>query len=54
MSGLDLAQVVSVDGAYPWTQTEWSLGAGYGELADARWHVVAFDFGIKRIISGTW
>ena len=50
MSGLDLAQVVSVDAAYPWTQTEWGLGSGYGELADARWHVVAYDFGIKRNI----
>ncbi len=50
MSGQDLAQVVSVDAAYPWTQTEWMLGSGYGEQADARWHVVAYDFGIKRNI----
>ena len=50
MSGLDLAQVVSVEKAYPWTQTEWALGSGYGELTDARWHVVAYDFGVKRNI----
>jgi carbamoyl-phosphate synthase small subunit len=50
MSGLDLAQVVSVDAAYPWTQTEWALGCGYGEQSSARWHVVAYDFGIKRNI----
>ena len=50
MSGLDLAQVVSADAAYPWTQTEWALGDGYGEQAAARWHVVAYDFGIKRNI----
>jgi carbamoyl-phosphate synthase small subunit len=50
MSGLDLAQVVSVDKAYPWTQTEWALGSGYGELTDGRWHVVAYDFGVKRNI----
>ena len=50
MSGLDLAKVVSVDAAYDWTQTEWTLGSGYGERAAARWHVVAFDFGIKRNI----
>jgi carbamoyl-phosphate synthase small subunit len=50
MSGLDLAQVVSADKAYPWTQTEWTLGSGYGEQSDASWHVVAYDFGIKRNI----
>ena len=50
MNGLDLAQVVSVDKAYAWTQTEWSLGSGYGELSAPRWHVVAYDFGIKRNI----
>ena len=50
MSGLDLAQVVSVDTAYPWTQTEWALGSGYGTQADSLWHVVAYDFGIKRNI----
>ncbi|MGL6109648.1 MAG: glutamine-hydrolyzing carbamoyl-phosphate synthase small subunit [Rubrivivax sp.] len=50
MSGLDLAQVVSVGEAYPWTQTEWALGRGYGEQAAAQWHVVAYDFGVKRNI----
>jgi carbamoyl-phosphate synthase small subunit len=50
MSGLDLAQEVSVDKAYPWTQTEWALGNGYGTQANSRWHVVAYDFGIKRNI----
>ena len=50
MSGLDLAQVVSAQAAYPWTQTEWTLGSGYGEQSATRWHVVAYDFGIKRNI----
>jgi carbamoyl-phosphate synthase small subunit len=50
MNGLDLAQVVSVDAAYPWTQTEWALGSGYGQQQAPRRHVVAFDFGIKRNI----
>ena len=50
MNGLDLAQVVSVDRPYQWTQTEWSLGRGYGELSAPRWHVVAYDFGVKRSI----
>ena len=50
MSGLDLAQVVSVDRPYAWTQTEWALGSGYGEQAAPRRHVVAYDFGVKRNI----
>ena len=47
MSGLDLARVVSVDQPYEWTQTEWQLGAGYGTAQEPRFHVVAYDFGIK-------
>ncbi len=50
MAGLDLARVVSVAEPYAWTETEWLLGSGYGELADARFHVVAYDFGVKRNI----
>jgi carbamoyl-phosphate synthase small subunit len=50
MAGLDLARVVSASEPYEWTQTEWVLGQGYGALASARHHVVAFDFGVKRNI----
>jgi len=50
MAGQDLAQVVSASEPYAWTQTEWSLGEGFGDVADARFHVVAFDFGIKHNI----
>ena len=50
MSGLDLAKVVSVTEPYEWTETEWQLGHGYGSLKDPRFHVVAFDFGVKRNI----
>ncbi len=50
MSGLDLAQVVSTSKAYEWSQTEWVLGQGYGQLQTARFHVVAYDFGVKRNI----
>ncbi|MDO9093965.1 MAG: glutamine-hydrolyzing carbamoyl-phosphate synthase small subunit [Rubrivivax sp.] len=50
MAGLDLAQVVSVSEPYEWTETEWQLGSGYGKLSNARHHVVAFDFGVKRNI----
>lgn len=47
LSGKDLAQVVSTPKPYEWTQTEWQLGAGYGTLTQPRYHVVAFDYGIK-------
>ena len=50
MNGLDLAKVVSATGPYEWTETEWSLEAGYGRLTEPKFHVVAFDFGIKRNI----
>ncbi|HOB96168.1 MAG TPA: glutamine-hydrolyzing carbamoyl-phosphate synthase small subunit [Aquabacterium sp.] len=50
MAGQDLAKVVSVDKAYAWTETEWALGTGYGQVADAPFHVVAYDFGVKRNI----
>ena len=50
MAGQDLAQVVSIDAPYEWNQTEWALGAGYGTAAAPRFHVVAYDFGVKHNI----
>ena len=50
MDGLDLAKVVSVKQAYEWTQTEWKLGASYGEQTEPRFHVVAYDYGVKKNI----
>ncbi len=54
IAGSDLARVVSTTTAFEWTQTEWQLGhpqldgkPGYGELTEPRFHVVAYDFGIK-------
>ncbi|NBS75897.1 MAG: carbamoyl-phosphate synthase small subunit [Betaproteobacteria bacterium] len=50
MSGLDLAQAVSVDNSYEWRRSEWVLGEGYGEQTEPQFHVVAYDFGVKRNI----
>jgi carbamoyl-phosphate synthase small subunit len=50
MAGQDLAKVVSVNEPYAWTQTEWQLGFGYGEQIAPRFHVVAYDFGVKHNI----
>lgn len=47
LSGMDLAKVVSVTEPYEWTQTEWALGRGYGKQEAPKYHVVAYDFGIK-------
>ena len=55
MAGLDLAQVVSAGQPYEWNETEWRLSRedgtpGYGQLAEGRFHVVAYDYGVKRNI----
>jgi carbamoyl-phosphate synthase small subunit len=50
MAGLDLAQKVTVAQSYDWTQTEWKLGEGYGSLTSPQFHVVAYDFGVKKNI----
>jgi carbamoyl-phosphate synthase small subunit len=50
MSGLDLAKVVSTPVRYVWDQTEWTLGQGYGTQTAPRWHVAAYDYGVKKNI----
>ncbi len=50
LAGMDLAKVVSAPAAYDWAETEWKLGSGYGRLETPRFHVVAFDYGVKRNI----
>ena len=50
MKGLDLAQVVTTAAPYAWDQTEWMLGQGYGQQTAPRFHVVAYDFGVKKNI----
>ena len=50
LAGMDLAKVVSAPAAYEWSETEWKLGRGYGQLTEPRFHVVGFDYGVKRNI----
>ena len=55
MAGQDLAKVVSTAQPYVWTETEWTLAdaegqTGYGTQTAPRFHVVAYDFGVKRNI----
>jgi carbamoyl-phosphate synthase small subunit len=50
LAGMDLARVVSVREPYEWTEGRWELGAGYRKVDNAKNHVVAYDYGIKRNI----
>ncbi|AWI53633.1 carbamoyl-phosphate synthase small subunit [Aquabacterium olei] len=57
MAGQDLAQVVSRTDVCEWTETEWKLAnpelggkPGFGQLGDPKFHVVAYDYGVKRNI----
>jgi carbamoyl-phosphate synthase small subunit len=50
MAGLDLAKVVSSQESYGWTEAEWTLGQGYGQQTAPKFHVVAYDFGVKKNI----
>jgi len=49
LAGMDLAKVVSAEAPYEWSEGEWSL-KGYLPGAEAKYHVVAFDYGVKRNI----
>jgi len=50
LAGMDLAQVVTTAKPYPWTEGEWQLGKGYATQENPKYHVVAYDFGVKRNI----
>ncbi|MBP1149111.1 glutamine-hydrolyzing carbamoyl-phosphate synthase small subunit [Methylocaldum sp. RMAD-M] len=50
LQGMDLAKEVTARQSYAWLETSWQLGQGYGELDQNRFHVVAYDFGVKRNI----
>jgi len=52
LKGMDLAKEVTVERSYAWTEGSWEYGVGHAErpVADLPWHVVAYDFGVKRNI----
>ena len=54
LAGMDLAQVVTAPQPYTWSEGEWKLGAGFAQPdqipSSVRFHVVAYDFGVKRNI----
>ncbi|MGC2520111.1 MAG: glutamine-hydrolyzing carbamoyl-phosphate synthase small subunit [Burkholderiales bacterium] len=50
IAGMDLAKVVTTDKSYEWLEGIWRLGKGFRQPEAARFHVVAYDYGIKRNI----
>ena len=50
LAGMDLAKEVTTTSAYEWNEGSWALGKGHPQKTDARFHVVAYDFGVKRNI----
>ncbi|WP_373778926.1 glutamine-hydrolyzing carbamoyl-phosphate synthase small subunit [Glaesserella sp.] len=50
MAGQDLAKEVTCKELYQWTEGEWQLGKGYVPQTNPEFHVVAYDFGVKRNI----
>ena len=47
LAGMDLAKVVSVASPYAWADGEWTL-KGYVPGGEPKFHVVAYDFGVKH------
>lgn len=50
LSGMDLAKEVTVKESYQWTEGSWQLGVGHRTPSESKFHVVAYDFGVKRNI----
>ncbi len=50
LKGMDLAKVVSTRKPYAWDDGLWELGKGHVKQEQTRFHVVAYDYGIKRNI----
>ena len=50
LAGMDLAKVVSCQSAYEFQDGEWALGEGFVLPKNKPFHVVAFDYGVKRNI----
>lgn len=50
LSGMDLAKVVSSDDVYEFTEGEWALSKGFANNSSVQFHVLAYDFGVKRNI----
>jgi carbamoyl-phosphate synthase small subunit len=50
LAGMDLAREVTCREPYDWNEAAWSLGQGYRRQERPQYHVVAYDYGVKRNI----
>ncbi len=50
MAGMDLAKVVSTADIYQWSEGSWDLDLAQWRQTETKFHVVAYDFGVKRNI----
>ncbi len=52
LKGMDLAKEVTTEKSYQWTESVWDLGSNAPAVIsdDARFNVVAYDYGVKRNI----
>lgn len=50
MDGLDLVPMVTSGQRFDWEEGTWTLGKGFEKQGDAKYHVVAIDYGVKRNI----
>ena len=48
--GMDLVPMVTSGQRFTWDETPWVWNQGFGRQENARYHVVAIDYGIKRNI----
>lgn len=50
LKGMDLAKVVTCKESFQWDEGSWQLGQGFAKLEQEKFHVVAYDYGVKRNI----
>ena len=50
LEGMDLAKVVTSPVPYEWQEGSWKIGQGYSVVTESEFHVVAYDFGVKKNI----
>jgi carbamoyl-phosphate synthase small subunit len=50
LAGMDLAKEVTTQQQYQWTEGVWTLSRGHRQTESTPYHVVAYDYGVKKNI----
>lgn len=50
LAGTDLAKLVTTSQSYQWLEQSWQLGVGFPKLLNPKYHIVAYDYGVKQNI----